>query len=258
VSVFDLYARYYDLLYRDKDYAGESRFVADKLRAYAPKQAAVLELGCGTGGHAIELARLGYDVSGVDFSEAMLNEANRRRDTLAPPLSGRLRFAYGDVRDARIEGRFAAVISLFHVVSYQQTNDDLARTLATAAAHLPAGGVFLFDFWYGPAVLTQRPETRVKELEDEAVRITRIARSRVRDNEDLVEVQYRILVEEKDSGRMRWLDETHVMRYLFLPEIDAFLASAGMRRVEAKAWQSDEPPSTQSWSAVVVAQKTSD
>jgi hypothetical protein len=150
------------------------------------------------------------------------------------------------------------VISLFHVVSYQQTNDDLARTLATAAAHLPAGGVFLFDFWYGPAVLTQRPETRVKELEDEAVRITRIARSRVRDNEDLVEVQYRILVEEKDSGRMRWLDETHVMRYLFLPEIDAFLASAGMRRVEAKAWQSDEPPSTQSWSAVVVAQKISD
>ena len=45
MSVFGPYARYYDLLYRDKDYAAEARFVADLVRAHAPRANRLLELG---------------------------------------------------------------------------------------------------------------------------------------------------------------------------------------------------------------------
>lgn len=65
MSVFDAYARYYDLLYREKDYAGEAAFVDQQLRKNGCAGSAMLELGCGTGRHAIELARLGWSLTGT-------------------------------------------------------------------------------------------------------------------------------------------------------------------------------------------------
>ena len=57
MKVFDQYARYYDLLYRDKDYSGETDFVLAVLRDYAPRANHIFEMGCGTGIHAQMLAK---------------------------------------------------------------------------------------------------------------------------------------------------------------------------------------------------------
>jgi len=86
VSVFGSYARYYDLLYRDKDYAAEAADALRRIRAHSPQARRILELGCGTGLHAIELARRGCQVTGIDISEPMLESARRR-------LEGSLRSA---------------------------------------------------------------------------------------------------------------------------------------------------------------------
>ena len=51
-QVFDAYARYYDLLYCDKDYAAEAGYVANHIRKLLPHTTHILELGCGTGAHA--------------------------------------------------------------------------------------------------------------------------------------------------------------------------------------------------------------
>ena len=83
-EVFDSYARYYDLLYHDKDYAAESAYVASHLKRHSPRAARILELGCGTGAHAEHLARLGYAVHGVDQSETMLARAAARRKVVPP------------------------------------------------------------------------------------------------------------------------------------------------------------------------------
>ena len=69
------------------------------------------------------------------------------------------------------------MIALFHVLSYQTSNADAQAMFETAATHIETGGIFLFDCWYGPAVLTDRPETRVKRAEDDTVEIIRIAES---------------------------------------------------------------------------------
>jgi len=50
-GLFERYAAYYDLLYRDKDYAAEVDYVLHTLHEAAPQIKAVLELGCGTGRH---------------------------------------------------------------------------------------------------------------------------------------------------------------------------------------------------------------
>ncbi|HEY2400385.1 MAG TPA: class I SAM-dependent methyltransferase, partial [Steroidobacteraceae bacterium] len=59
-EVFDAYAAYYDLLYRDKDYPGEARYVQSLLRRHGVSDGDLLELGCGTGRHAEQLVRLGF------------------------------------------------------------------------------------------------------------------------------------------------------------------------------------------------------
>jgi SAM-dependent methyltransferase len=254
-EVFDSYARYYDLLYRDKDYAAESAYVASHLRRHAPRAARILELGCGTGAHAEHLAHMGYAVHGVDRSESMLARAAARRSRLAADIAARLSFGRGDVRSVRTGELYDAVVSLFHVMSYQTANADLQAAFATAAAHLRPGGLFLFDFWYGPAVLEQRPEIRVKRIEDDSIRATRIAEPEVHDSEGVVDVDYTVFIEEKATGSVRKVRETHRMRYLFLPEL-AQLRGAVFEERASHAWMSEDAPGPQSWAAMQVLERT--
>lgn len=251
-QVFDIYARYYDLLYRDKDYAAESGYVAAHIRRQAPQAKCILELGCGTGAHAEHLARMGYTVHGVDMSEAMLTRAEARKAALPPDVAARLSFGLGDVRTVRTGKIYDAVISLFHVISYQITNADLEAAFETASVHLQPGGVFLFDFWYGPAVLAQQPEVRVKRLENDDIKVTRIAEPVMHVNENVVDVNYQVWIEINDSGAVEQVHETHKMRYLFLPELTRLLDSSQFEMIEAREWLTNSLPGENSWGVVAV------
>jgi SAM-dependent methyltransferase len=251
--VFDAYARYYDLLYRDKDYAGESEYVAAHIRSQSPQAKRILELGCGTGAHAEHLARMGYSVHGVDMSEAMLARAGARRAGLPPELAARLSFGPGDARSVRTGEKYDAVISLFHVMSYQATNEDLRAAFATVQAHLGSGGIFLFDCWYGPAVLSDPPVVRVKRLEDDDIEVLRIAEPEMHPNENGVDVNYQVLITEKASGKQEQVRETHRMRYLFLPEIRQQLEAHGFALECAEEWVSGRAPGRDTWGVCCVA-----
>lgn len=254
-QVFDSYARYYDLLYRDKDYAGESEYVASHIRKQIPKAKRILELGCGTGAHAEHLARMGYTVHGVDMSEAMLARAEARKAILPPEMADRLSFSLGDVRTIRTGETYDAVISLFHVMSYQTSNTDLEAAFDTAAVHLESGGLFLFDFWYGPAVLTQKPEVRVKWLEDEEIKVTRIAEPEMHVLENTVDVNYTVFIEVKTSMLVEQVKETHRMRYLFLPELVRFADVDTWSDFKSFGWMKLQALHQDDWSGIVVTTK---
>jgi predicted TPR repeat methyltransferase len=253
LSVFAAYSRYYDLLYRDKDYAGEARYVLDLLERHATGVKRVIEIGCGTGGHARELAKLGLEMHGVDMSTGMLEMAESKRALLPPDVADRVRFSQGDARTVRLRERADAVISLFHVMSYQTSNADITAAFATAREHLGEGGVFIFDCWYGPAVLTDRPSVRVKRLADLETSVTRVAEPVLNATENTVEVNYTVLVHDRKTAVDETLRETHRMRYLFGPEVDLFLASNGMSLVASHEWMKESPPGLNSWSACFVA-----
>ena len=252
MKVFGTYARYYNLLYRDKDYAGEARFVRERLEKHAPGAQALLELGCGTGRHAVQLAGLGYEVYGVDQSRIMLEMAERQRQAAAPAIAARLEFAQGDIRTLRLERTFDAVLALFHVMCYQVSDEDLRATFATAKAHLKPGGVLLFDYWYGPAVLTERPAERVKRMEDDQIRVVRLAQPLMHPNDNVVDVDYRIVVEDKTTGRGEEIQETHRMRYLFRPEVAGLLAGVDLVQVEWGQWLTGNEPGFDTWNVYSV------
>src|SRR5438105_2725348 len=161
-EVFADYSRYYDLLYADKDYQAEAHYVAGKLREHRPTLGKILEFGSGTGRHGRLLARAGFDVVGIERSSAMLEQSAQVAAAEGPIAAGSFTGVQGDVRSRIVPGKFDAAIALFHVVSYQTGNDDVSALFHNAARHLTGAGLFLFDVWYGPAVLTLTPQTRIK------------------------------------------------------------------------------------------------
>lgn len=254
-TVFQEYSHYYDLLNTGKEYDKESNFVLALAQREAPTLPLrqILNLGCGTGCHDLQLARLGYHVTGVDRSETMLAIANRtvaNSAVLPPPV-----FIQSDITTLRLKQQFDLVLSLFHVMSYQTTNEDLLQAMATAAAHLKPGGLFIFDFWYGPAVLHEKPAVRVKRIENETLALTRITEPILHDTANTVEVNFEIDITTKACGSRQTLRETHMMRYLFLPEITDLLARTGFTFINAEEWLTGQSPGITTWNVCCVAQK---
>ncbi|MEO8446823.1 MAG: class I SAM-dependent methyltransferase, partial [bacterium] len=126
-KVFGAYAKYYDLLYKDKNYNKEAAYIERIIKKFNPECKSILNLGCGTGKHDFIFADKGFDVTGIDLSKEMVQYAN---DSLLNRQSaGRLKFLQGDIREISVNRKFDAVIALFHVMSYQNTNDDILKTL---------------------------------------------------------------------------------------------------------------------------------
>jgi SAM-dependent methyltransferase len=258
MSVFGLYAEYYDRVYRDKDYNSEAKFVHGLLQQYNPGAKSILDLGCGTGRHAVQLAEIGYLVQAVDLSPRMIQAAQRRKEQLPCEIQERVSFIEADIRRVHFGVRYDAVVSLFHVLSYQVTDEDVMMVLTTASQHLSPAGVCLFDFWYGPAVLSDPPVVRVRRLEEENLKIVRITEPKLYPNENLVDVDYLFFVQENNGTKIRDFAETHRMRYFFLPELHRWLKLAGLNLLKSREWLTENAPGTHTWSVYVAAQLRSE
>lgn len=248
--IFDSYAAYYDLLNRDKNYSDEAAYVDGLIRGHHPEPKEILELGCGTGAHARELMKLGYAVTGIDSSLPMVLLAEERSPKAGSHGSS---FSHGDLRDFRAGRDFDVVLALFHVMSYQTSNSDLRAAMATAAVHLRPGGLFIFDCWYGPGVLTDLPHQRVRQIKGDGVEVTREARPVLYPNKNVVDVHYNINV--KSEGNEGAFTEVHSMRYLFAPEVDLLLRAAGLRRITLEHWMKGGAPGLNTWNACFVAER---
>ncbi|MEP7145707.1 MAG: class I SAM-dependent methyltransferase [bacterium] len=252
MEVFDAYSKYYDLLYSDKDYSGETEYIEKLIQRFRAGAQNILDLGCGTGRHDIYLAEKNYEVTGVELSKTMIEEAKNNLH-LKRDQELKLKFLNGDVRNFKINENFDIITSLFHVMSYQASNEDFISTLNTVRKHLGNEGKFIFDFWYGPAVLSVKPEARVKIFEGGDYTVERFADPVLKENENVVSVNYRVLVKTKNNGMQKEIKESHSMRYFFLPEIRFMLESADLKMIHSEEWMTGNNLSVSTWNALVIA-----
>jgi len=255
-GVFAQLAGYYDLLYRDKDYPAETAYIVGLIRRFCPEAKSILELGSGTGKHAHLLANTGFHVHGIERSPEMLArslemaDADKQHSDVPPTF-----FSQGDIRTARLHQHFDCVIALFHVISYQCTNEDVLAALETAWDHLNVGGVFIFDVWYGPAVLTEKPEVRIKRVADEQIEVTRIAEPIIHTNANLVDVNYHAFVRTWQTGEIEDFRETHVMRYFFNTEVELMAAQTRFKVLHAEEWLTGKQIGSHTWGACFILRK---
>ena len=128
MEVFQNYAYYYNAFYKDKNYIAEAKQIELLLKKYGKQIEKIINFGCGTGKHDIELSKLGYRCSGIDMSQVMIDVAveNARQEGL------QIDFAVADVRDYEPTEKYDAVISMFHVMSYQNSNEDILSSFGSA------------------------------------------------------------------------------------------------------------------------------
>jgi SAM-dependent methyltransferase len=139
-------AHYDDPDYYDKAYRDRRDDVAHYVRLGRLSGGPVLEYGIGTGRIAVELARAGIAVTGVDRSKPMLEGLARRLAKESPEVRGRVRALEGDMRSVRVRKRFPLVIAAFNTVLHLNTLPDIEAFFARVRGHLAVGGRFVFDF----------------------------------------------------------------------------------------------------------------
>jgi SAM-dependent methyltransferase len=242
----NLYSKYYDLLYRDKDYNNEVNYIENLIKRNSRNTKKILDLGCGTGSHAELLCNKDYIVHGIDLSEDMLKIAKNRRKGKEKQLS----FSHSNIQNLSLDKKFDVVISLFHVISYQNSNEELIKAFETVKKHLKDGGLFIFDFWYGPAVLTDLPTTRIKRFENESLKVTRIAEPLLHSQENIVDVNYDIFIEDKNTNKGLRKKELHKMRYFFDTELDLICNKVGFKIENKYEWMTEKTPDFNSWNVV--------
>jgi SAM-dependent methyltransferase len=138
---WDAYAAFYDW---ENAQTIQRRDVAFWRRIASAADGRVLELGTGTGRVAIPLARDGVTLTGVDYSEAMLDRARRRAARLR--LGHRLVLARGDMRALPFRsGAFRLVMAPYGVLQSLTRERDLDAALASVRRVLAPGGRFVID-----------------------------------------------------------------------------------------------------------------
>jgi SAM-dependent methyltransferase len=259
-----VYADQYDLLYSDKNYEAECDLIEEIFRRYSNGAIrTVLDLGCGTGNHAIPLASRGYRVTGVDLSPEMLAQAQRKAATNLPSaishspsaICPQPTFLQGDVRTLDLGQTFDAVLMMFAVLGYQLTNEDVLAALRAVQRHLRQGGLFACDFWYGPAVLAIRPGDRVKVTPLSEGKLIRTASGRLDVLRHLCEIHYHLWHLNGDRV-LNETEEIHRMRFFFSLELEFAFAQAGLALCSTTAFPDlDRSADETTWNALAVAQK---
>lgn len=227
---FREYAQYYDLLYQDKNYAGEAQFVTrliERCLVKPAEQMEILDLACGTGRHAQELARMGCRVEGSDLSADMVAVARDRAKSLGLPI----RFYNESFQSCdRIGRQYDAVIAMFSAIDYLTDYRDIARSLGNVRGLLQEGGVFVFDFWNGNAVLKNHSPVRVRRVEKGEHTVIRISNTSLDTVSQIASINFDFMLLRAGSI-VREFSEVHPIRYFFPQEMMDLLAANGFEVV---------------------------
>lgn len=142
-----------------------------------------------------------------------------------------------------------------HADSHLTENKSLISCFRNVYQHLNDSGLFIFDIWYSPAVYFLKPEIRKKKFENEEIRVTRISEPRIRYNDNIVEVQFESIIENKSTGQVSYLNECHPMRHFSIPEIEVIATHTGFEIVKAEEFFYAGKPSEKTWGVCFILKK---
>lgn len=212
----------YDRLNADIDYAAWADYIEGQFARFAAKKPeSVLDLACGTGSMTVELARRGYDMTGIDLSEDMLAMARQKCDgeRFAHPVL----LVRQNMTEFELYGTVDAITCCLDSLNYLTTADDLTRTLLHVHNYLNPDGLFLFDM-NAPAKFERVYSDNAYVLEDEGILCA--WQNAYNPRSKLCDFYLSIFTEEND-GRWARFDEVQRERCWSLRTMKKLLAECG-------------------------------
>ena len=142
--IYDLIAPIYDEINAELDYSAWADFVEKLFDKFLPKRPElVLDLCCGSGRMTVELAKRGYDMTGVDYSEEMLGIA--RETAEREGVAEKNLWLLQDMRAFELYGTVGACLCCLDSINHLTSPKDLDACLSLVHNYLDPDGLFIFD-----------------------------------------------------------------------------------------------------------------
>lgn len=223
----DEYTEIYDLVYHDKNYRAECDFIDAVFKRWAPRPVQhILDFGCGTGNHALEMASRGFRVTGIDRSMNMLTAALRKANARLTDPSHR--------PDWRTEipasGQWDAAISMFASLNYLSGKPAVIEWLRKFREILTPGGLVLLETWNGTAVPFLSETHREKRVSAKGREITRRTEAKLDWRTQVMDVEFTFFEGAEIEPR---LAELHRLCYYTPIEMSEMAQSAGLQLLDA-------------------------
>ncbi|MFC3862165.1 class I SAM-dependent DNA methyltransferase [Deinococcus antarcticus] len=222
---FTALAAVYDAIMADVEYDAWADFVLTYARDAELKVKTALDLACGTGGFTRELLNADLQVTGLDGSADMLQEARRR-------LPG-VEFVQGDLRNFQLDEKYDLLTCVFDSLNNLLSADDLSAAFGRMHAHLNPGGLLACDLntrlgvrelWEGDAI-----EGVVTAADGAEVHYHWSHHFDPQAELGVVQAFCRV---QPENGDMQEFVETHRERGFDPPEVQALLRQAGFSTFE--------------------------
>src|SRR5665647_1691185 len=217
-ELFQDYSEKYDNESFTSGTVGEADFI--ETEAGYNKSITILDVGCGTGRHSLELARRGYIVTGIDLSESLLNKAKR----LAEKENLKIEFHIKDARNFNFRESFGLAIMIcegaFPLMETDEMNYSILKNIYSS---LKPGGKLIFTTLNGLYPLFHSVKDFVNGGTDQG--------QTGKENFDLMTFRYHSVYEtEDDNGKKKVLNCNE--RYYVPSEITWLLKSTGFLKSE--------------------------
>jgi SAM-dependent methyltransferase len=201
----------------------------------------ILDLGCGQGRHAIELARRGYQMTAIDISTYLLEVARRR----AQEAGVQVRWMELDMRHPPKAEEFDLALSLFTSFGYFESDADNQAVLRAAAGALTSGGRLVLEVLHG-----DRAIAHFREHEWFTV-----GQATVVENRSLDQAGRRLNVQRTVLNGVDEQESYHSIRLYGGPELREKLEQAGFKKVELWGDWNSEPLTGESLRMIAVAHR---
>ncbi len=211
-KIFSKYAKYYDLLYSNKSYKKETTYIEKIINKYAGKKLNILELGCGSGGHAFELKKKGHNITALDTSKKMIEIANKKN------LKNEIEFIQKDLKKYISNKKYDVVILLFHVVNFLKQKKELKILSINSYKNLKENGIIIFDFINLNGVISDKPKKKIKVIKNKDLKIIRKTRPFFFKNKKLFNVEFEMIINKRNKLIEKFY-ETHRLKLHTLDDI---------------------------------------
>lgn len=254
---FDTYARFYDLLYKDKNYPQEAAYIDQLIRKHhrnEPSGLSLLDLACGTGKHLFELSSLGYgNLSGSDIASAMVDVAKEESKKLK--IKNIHFYNYSFQNSDQIRSEFDVIISMFSAINYLTSLSDQLKTLKNIHGLLKTNGLFIFDYWNGNAVVRDYSPVKFLKKKSGNEEIMRISTTEIDTIAQAVSVRFNCLYREGNKV-LNEFEETHSLHYYHFSEMYNLLELSGFEVIHTSPFMApDSTLGSHDWNVSIVARK---
>ena len=221
-TIYKTLARYYDLIYSWKDYKKEAAIIRRLVSKYKKSKGNhLLEVACGTGGHARYLSR-DFKVLATDISPDMLRVARKNIKGVA--------LQQADMTTLNLGREFDVIVCLFSSIGYVKSPADLKSTMQKFARHLKQGGVLIVEPWLTKSKF-RAGAPHMTTYGDNDIKIARLCVSKVRGDISVLDMHY--LVAERNKQVRHFVDR-HELRMVEPTKMLGLIRGAGLRAAFVK------------------------